>query len=231
MRSIKSENEISLMKESFSIADTAIERILEKIQPNMTELQVVGIAQGAMYENGAEYEGHPLYVLSGKNSTHAISRPTHKRLKEKELIQLNIGARVGGYSSSVGRPICLGKMPSDMKKLVETGLELHKETEDFIKAGVPAKNIVKGFFEFVKNKGCLHNILYGPCHGIGLIEVEPPWMESTSEYLLKENMTFQVDTFLYTESYGLRWEDGIRVTEGGVERFSSRWQEILELAC
>jgi Xaa-Pro aminopeptidase len=50
------------------------------------------------------------------------------------------------------------------------------------------------------------------------MEVEPPWMELTSEYPLKENMTFQVDTFLYTEEYGLRWEDAVRVTKNGVEK-------------
>jgi Xaa-Pro aminopeptidase len=62
------------------------------------------------------------------------------------------------------------------------------------------------------------------------MEVEPPWMEPTSEYPLKENMTFQVDTFLYTEEYGLRWEDAVRVTKNGVEKFCTRWEELLELA-
>jgi len=230
MRSVKSENEIALLKESFRIAGIAVERVLERIEPGMTELQVAGIAQGAMYQNGAEYEGMPLYVLSGKNSRHAISRPTHRRLRVKELIQLNIGARVGGYSSSIGRPICLGRMPSDMRKLVEMGLELHRETEDSIGEGVPARDVVEAFFKSAERKGCEKNVLYGPCHGIGLIEVEPPWMESTSEYLLKENMTFQVDTFLYTESYGLRWEDGIRVTGKGLDKFYTRLEEVLELS-
>ena len=35
-----------------------------------------------MYRHGAEYEGHPLYVLSGRNSANAIGRPTLKKLVE-----------------------------------------------------------------------------------------------------------------------------------------------------
>jgi len=230
MRSIKSENEVALLKESSKIAEKAFETVLEKIEPGMTELQVVGIAEGAMYENGAEYEGHPQYVLSGRSSTHAISRPTHKKLNEGELVQLDIGARLGGYSSSIGRPVCLGKMPSEMRKLVEAGLELHWETKDLIKEGIVAKNVVQSFMKSAERIGVKENVLYGPCHGIGLIEVEPPWMELTSDYVLKKNMTFQVDTFLYSKEYGLRVEDGIAVTTRGVDRFCTRWEEVIEIS-
>ena len=230
MRSVKSENEVFLLKDSSRIAEMALEQILEKIRPGMTELQVVGIAEGAMYENGAEYEGHPQYVLSGKSSTHAISRPTHKKLREGELIQLDIGARLAGYSSSVGRPVCLGRMPLEMRKLVEAGLELHWKTKDLIREGAVAKDVVQSFMQSAEKKGVRRNVLYGPCHGIGLIEVEPPWMESTSDYALKKNMTFQVDTFLYSEAYGLRWEDGIAVTKDGVDKFCTRWEEVIEVS-
>jgi Xaa-Pro aminopeptidase len=230
MRSVKSENEVALLKDSSRIAEMALEQILEKIRPGMTELQVVGIAEGAMYENGAEYEGHPQYVLSGKSSTHAISRPTHKKLREGELIQLDIGARLAGYSSSVGRPMCLGRMPLEMRKLVEAGLELHWKTKDLIREGAVAKDVVRSFMQSAEKKGVRRNVLYGPCHGIGLIEVEPPWMESTSDYALKKNMTFQVDTFLYAEAYGLRWEDGIAVTKDGVDKFCTRWEEVIEVS-
>ena len=40
---------------------------------------------------------------------------------------------------------------------------------------------------------------------------------------------FQVDTFLQSEDFGLRWEDGVVITKGGVEAFSSKRKEIIEL--
>ena len=42
-------------------------------------------------------------------------------------------------------------------------------------------------------------------------------------------MTFQVDTFLYTKEFGLRWENGVRVTNEGVEALSSIRNEVIEL--
>jgi Xaa-Pro aminopeptidase len=89
--------------------------------------------------------------------------------------------------------------------------------------------VVIKFEEFVASRGYSKYLLYGPCHAIGLMEVERPWMESSSEYLLEENMTFQVDTFLYTKSFGLRWEDGVRVTKSGVEMLSQKFLEVIEL--
>jgi len=229
MRTIKSANEIRCMKEAFRISEVATEYVLNHMRPGMAEQQVVGLAQAAMYANGAEYEGHPTYVLSGRNSTHAIGRPSAKVLRTGELIQLNIGALVGGYSSSVGRPVCFGKMPAKMRDLVSFGLEAHCKTAEMMRAGVPAADVVTRFEEFVRAKGYGNFLLYGPCHAIGLMEVERPWMESSSRYPLAENMTFQVDTFLYTKQFGLRWENGVRVTKGGVEWLSSRFNEVLEL--
>ena len=229
LRLIKSPSEISLMKKAFHISELALNEILKKIKPGMTEYAVVGIAQKIMYENGAEYEGHPLYVLAGVNSKPGISRPSGRKIKKGEMIQLDIGARVGGYSSSVGRPICLGKMTEEMKRLVTVGLEAHKKTIEWIKPGVIAKNIVKKFYDFVKEKGCGKNLLYGPCHGIGMMEVEKPWMESHSDYPLEEGMTFQVDTFLQSSNFGLRWEDGVAVTKCGATLLCKKHMRILEL--
>ncbi|MFZ4695975.1 MAG: hypothetical protein ACOYMV_12695, partial [Verrucomicrobiia bacterium] len=79
---------------------------------------------------------------------------------------------------------------------------------------------------------------YGPCHGIGMIEVERPWIETSSEYALQPSMTFQLDTFFYTPEgsalarengrpFGLRWENGCRITESGCELFGTRHMELV----
>ena len=229
LRSVKSEAEIACLREAFRISELAIDSILEQIRPGMTELQIVGIAQQAIYAHGAEYEGMPQYVLSGSHTNHAISRPTHKVLEQGDLVQLNISARVDGYSSGVGRPICLGKMTDRMRELVTFGRLAHERTMAWMHAGVIASEVAKRYYQLFVESGYEDNFLYGPCHGLGMIEVEPPWMETTSNYPLLENMTFQVDTFVQAPDFGLRWENGVRVTTAGVEMFSSRNMDILEL--
>lgn len=229
LRSVKSPTEIEMLSQAFRISEIALAEILRVIRPGMSELAVVGVAQKAMYENGAEYEGMPQYVLSGTNSRHAISRPTHRLIEKNDLVQLNISARYAGYSSGVGRPVCVGKMTPKMRDLVEFGLEAHMKTFELLRPGDPASEVARKYTEFVQQRGYGENMLYGPCHGLGMMEVEPPWLELTSDYELVPGMAFQVDTFFYADDFGLRWEDGVVITESGIKLLSSAKLEIVEL--
>lgn len=229
LRYVKSEGELACMRKAFQISELAVEAILNEIKPGMTELQAVGIAQREIYRHGGEYEGHALYCFCGESTNNAISRPTHNKIVPKEVIQLNIGARVGGYSSSVGLPFSIGPLPERKRRLVEFGLEAHKKTMELLSAGKPAGQVVNEYEAWVKERGFGQYLLYGPCHSIGMMEVERPWMESTSEYLLEKNMTFQVDTFFYDHDFGLRWENGVIIKEGGIEMMSSKFMEMVEL--
>lgn len=229
LRFVKSKNELACLRKAYEISEIAVEKILEEIKPGMTEFQVIGIAQREIFKNGGEYEGHSLYCFCGPSTNNAISRPTHNKIVENEMIQLNIGARVSGYSSSVGLPFSIGPLPEHKKRLLEFGLEAHNKTMDMLSAGKPAGQVVRDYEAWVKEKGFGPYLLYGPCHSIGMMEVERPWMESTSEYLLQENMTFQVDTFFYDHDFGLRWENGVIIKERGVENMSSKFMKIIQL--
>ena len=229
LRFVKSENELDCMRKAYGIAELAVEAIINEIKPGMTELQVIGIAQREIYKHGGEYEGHSLYCFCGASTNNAISRPTHNKIVGNEIIQLNIGARVSGYSSSVGLPISIGPLPERKKRLVDFGLEAHFKTIDMMAAGKPAGEVVRVYEAWVQSRGFEKYMLYGPCHSIGMMEVEQPWMESTSDYGLQKNMTFQVDTFFYDHDFGLRWENGVIVKEGGVEMLSSKFMKFIEI--
>ena len=231
LRVIKSENEIACMREGFRIVELATKDVLTAIQPGMTELQMVGVAQKAIYEHGAEYEGLPMYVFSEKSTSHAISRSTYREISKGDIVQLNLSAKIEGYSPSIGMPISMGPLTGEKRELVEFGLDMHKWTYKQLRAGVEASQVAKDYIQRFKDAGREKNFVYGPCHGTGMIEVEAPWMETSSTYKLEPNMTFQVDTFASGSTYGLRWETGVRITEGGHEVLSSPIGEIHEISC
>jgi len=122
---------------------------------------------------------------------------------------------VCGYSPSIGLPVCCGKLTPEKRELVQFGLDAHYWTEENLKPGVPASEIAKGFIKFYEERGKRANYFYGPCHGTGLIEVEAPWMETSSDYALEPNMTFQIDTFVTSPTFGLRWEKPVAITKDG----------------
>ncbi|HBR20157.1 MAG TPA: hypothetical protein DD726_08065 [Phycisphaerales bacterium] len=229
LRQIKSQAEIACLKEAFRISEIAVDAVLAKIKPGMTELQVVGFAQQAIYENGGEYEAHALYLFGGKNTNNAISRPRYNIIEKGRIIQLNLGGRIDGYSPSIGIPFCIGKMNARQKELVQFGLDAHFKTREWLKAGIVAGEVAKKYEAYFKEKGYADNYLYGPCHGLGMLEVEKPWIETTSEYKLQENMTFQVDSFVRDKEFGLRWETGAVITKDGIELLSDKIKGIVEL--
>lgn len=239
-RMIKSGGEIECLKAAFAITKLATDEVISKLRPGITELQIAGIAQNVIYAAGAEYEGLPQYVLSGESSGHAIGRAGYRQVQSGDIVQLNLSARVHGYSPSIGVPVVLGEASEAQKELLEFGLKAHHFTRSLLVAGSPAREVARRYDEFVREQGYSAYQLYGPCHGLGMIEVERPWIESTSNYDLKPGMTFQVDTYFYAPQgsplaqkhgsvFGLRWENGVRISENGpAEWLSPELDRIVE---
>ena len=230
-RQVKSAAEIACQKEAFRITRIATDEVIKQMRPGMTELEIAGLAQGLIFEHGAECEGLPQYVLSGEASAHAIGRAGYRKIQKGEIVQLNLSARVHGYSTSIGVPVCVGKPSSVTRRLLEFGLKAHQFTKTLMTAGKAAGEVAGRYDEYVKQAGFAPYMLYGPCHGTGMIEVEHPWIESTSCYPLRPGMTFQIDTFFYAPEgsplavkngkvFGLRWENGCLITEAGCELLS-----------
>ncbi len=231
LRSVKSENELACLREGFRITEIATAEVIKAIRPGMTELQLVGIAQKTIYEHGAEYEGLPMYVFSQESTRHAISRSTYRKIKKGDIVQLNLSAKIDGYSPSIGMPVSMGKLTGRRREIVEFGLEAHRWTHAQLKEGVIASTVARAYIDLFKERGFGDMYLYGPCHGLGLIEVEAPWMETISEYPLASGNTFQVDTFVSAEDFGIRWETGIVVRPKGAEALSKPVGTIHEIDC
>ena len=230
LRKIKSVNELACIREGFRIIDLATDEVIRNLKPGVTELQMVGVAQRVIYEHGAEYEGLPMYVFSEASTRHAISRSCYRTIEKGDIVQLNLSAKIDGYSPATGIPVVMGKLEGERRDLVEFCHTAHDWTVDKIKAGVLASDIAKGFYKLYQDAGYASNYVYGPCHGTGMIEVEAPWMETDSNYLLEPNMTFQVDTFISGPTFGCRWEKGIVVTETGCESMTDYLKKgIIEL--
>ena len=229
LRSIKTPAELACLREGYRIAELASQEVIKEIRPGMTELQMVGVAQRVVYEQGAEYEGLPMYVFSEASTRHAISRSSYRQFEKGDIVQLNLSAKIDGYSAAIGYPVVLGKLEGRRRDIVLFGREAHFWTQQQVKAGVEAADIAKRFYQYYADNGFAENYVYGPLHGTGLIEVEAPWVETSSDYKLKPNMTYQVDTFISTDTFGVRWEKGIAVTETGCDVLSPEIGTLYEL--
>ena len=170
-----------------------------------------------------------MYVFSEASTRSAISRSCYRKFQKGDIVQLNLSAKIDGYSAAIGYPVILGKLEGRRRDVVLFCRDAHFWTEKQIKAGVEASDIAKNFYKYYCDNGYKDNFVYGPMHGTGMIEVEAPWVETSSNYALRPNMTFNVDTFISTDTFGVRWEKGIAVTEQGCELLSPEIGKLYEL--
>jgi len=229
LRMKKSKNEVELMKQSSKITLKAFEAGLSNIKPGMEEVEVSGFIVGEMFKNKAENFAYSPYVLSGQRTNQAISRASHKVILKNEPIQFSFGCRYGNYASSIGRPLCVGKMPKKYRELTSIGIEAQELVISTLKPHIQAKEVFKKYWNFLNSKSYSNYFLYGPCHGTGVMECEHPFLESDSNYLLEEGMAFQIDIFLGNDEFGLRFEDGVFITSNGIEVFNNKYREVIEL--
>lgn len=229
MRMIKTDVELSLLREAVRIAAKGFDYAVERIKPGMTEIQAAAECSYGVLSQGAEAPGFMIWCVSGKGTNQAISKSRHKKIEKGEMVQISMGAMVNGYIASLGRVILFGKMRPEMKKMLEIGLEANSLTHNLIRSGIQASAVAKEVHNYIRKCGMEDYIVYGPAHGIGMAECEYPFIESISDYVLQENMTFAVDTFLAGPEFGMRYEDPIRVTRDGEEQFCSHRREIINL--
>ena len=230
LRKVKSRNELDCLRFASDITHKTFTHVLSEARPGMTESQVRGLAAAKLFELGAESESYPIWILAGKGSDQAISRARHKIIENNDFVQLQIGARYEGYAATIGRPVFFGKPAQALLDAVIAGYEAYDSVSEQLFALNQARKVADAYRTALEKSGYADWPLYGPCHGTGLMEGEPPWIESNSDYILLEDMTYCVDVFMCNDAgYGFRIEDTVRVGAAGMENLTNFPREIFRI--
>jgi Xaa-Pro dipeptidase len=134
-----------------------------------------------------------------------------------------------GYCGNMCRPFSIGTPPDKAQKLMSVALEGVEGALSDIRPGRTAKDVFKNYHATLAHYGFEEFTLYGPAHGTGTSEVEGLWLGAGSDLVIQPGMQLNVDVWLSDGEYGLRYEDGILVTEDGIEELTSFRREIIIL--
>jgi len=228
-RAIKSEYEMAVIRKAYWITEQAMIDVLNTISEGQAEWEIEARAHATMRNLGAEGTPYPIWVCSGPNSRQSLCRSTNRRIKRNEIIQLTTGSRYMGYCGNMCRPLSFGRLPSKPQKLMEVALEGYQGAFRDIKPGVAARDVFQNYHNTLSRYGFEEYTLYGPAHGTGTSEVEGLWLGAGSDIIIQPGMQFNVDVWLSDGEYGLRYEDGILITDNGVEELTTYRREIIVL--
>ncbi|MHB1376411.1 MAG: M24 family metallopeptidase [Candidatus Humimicrobiaceae bacterium] len=229
IQKIKTKNEIPYIFEAYHISEEAMKAALNAAKPGMTEWELEAVAREKMLSMGAEGMPYPSWVCSGGHSRLSLCRSTNKPVEKNELIQFTFGTKYMGYCGNMCRPFSIGKVPSSAKKLMEVALEAFNYALKTIEPGVESSHVFDGYYRILSHYGYENFTLYGPAHGTGSSEVEGFWLANNDNFIIKTGMLFNIDIWLSDNINGLRYEDGILITESGIRELTSYRREIIEL--
>ncbi|CDQ17908.1 M24 family metallopeptidase [Halobacillus karajensis] len=230
LRLIKTDEEISILKDAVKIADDAFEHILGYIKPGVKEIDVSNELEFFMRKQGATSSSFDIIVASGYRSALPHGVASGKEIQSGELVTLDFGALYKGYCSDITRTVAVGEINDELKNIYSTVLQAQLKGMEGIKEGITGKEADALTRDYIKDKGYGEYFGHSTGHGIGLDVHEGPGLSFRSDVTLQEGMVVTVEPGIYIpEVGGCRIEDDTIVTKTGNERLSKSTKELITL--
>jgi Xaa-Pro aminopeptidase len=118
IRAVKSDEEISFLERSAAIIEKAIEAMVEKAEPGVSEKELYGAMVNAMLANGGELP--TLFFLSaGPGISNSSFVPTDYRIQKGDRIINEIEAKYGGYAAQAVSPVVIGAPDDEYRTMID----------------------------------------------------------------------------------------------------------------
>ncbi|MCA0982782.1 Xaa-Pro peptidase family protein [Halobacillus yeomjeoni] len=230
LRLIKTDEEISILKDAVKIADDAFEHILGYIKPGVKEIDISNELEMFMRKQGAASSSFDIIVASGYRSALPHGVASEKEIQSGELVTLDFGAVYKGYCSDITRTVAVGEISDELKNIYNTVLEAQLKGMEGLKAGITGKEADALTRDYIKEKGYGEYFGHSTGHGIGLDVHEGPGLSFRSDKVLEEGMVVTVEPGIYVPNVGgCRIEDDTIVTKSGNECLSQSTKELITL--
>ena len=232
-RIIKSEAEIALMQKANDITLAAIEHSVVFLKEGISQHELSSIIMSAQRDLG----GDPDFALClfGKDAAFPHGTRNPSKLKKGEIVLMDCGCRVHGYSSDITRTIVFGGEPTP-RQLSVWNLEKEAQAAGFAAAknGSPCGDIDAAARKVITNAGFgpgykLPGLPHRTGHGIGMDGHEWGNALKDNKRLLEPGMCFSIEpTIAIPGEFGVRLEDCVHMTEEGPKWFSKTSKSLQE---
>lgn len=247
MVTVKTAEEIELMRKANQIVRDTLDLLREKIKPGMTTKQLDKIAHDYITSCNAVpsflgYDGYPASACISIDDEVVHGIPSAERyIEEGQIVSVDIGSIYKGYNGDAARTFMIGKVSEEKKRLVEVTEKSFFEGVRILNEGVRLGDLGHAIQSFVESNGfSVVRALVG--HGIGTDMHEDPEVPNYGKaghgLRLRKNMTIAVEPMVNAGTYDVRllddgwtvvtadgkpsahYENTLAITEDGVDILS-----------
>jgi Xaa-Pro aminopeptidase len=222
LRSVKSPEEIELMKHAARLNDLGFETMLKVARPGVQGIEIVAEMERVMRREGADHA--KFWIASGPapdwNNLRFEIKPHHRVLEEGDLMAACSYVVYKGYWCHAQRAGSFMRPVQELEDLCAKARGSADAGLSHMKPGVPIARVARAMREKMAEYG-IHKEAGGRVgHAIGLDYGELPVPTENNETLLQPGMTFALHAgypLPDPRKLGVPLGDMVRVTPGGFE--------------
>lgn len=220
LRLVKDETEVAALRRAAALTDEALEHALPLLEPGTREIDVALELERFVRRRGAEV-GFEIIVASGPRSSMPHGTASPREIGEGELVTIDFGARVDGYTADLTRTYAVGSVAPGHREIYDAVLEAQRAALAALGPGRRGRDIDAAAREVLAGRGLAELFSHSLGHGVGLEIHEGPRLAASSDDVLEPGMVVTVEPGAYRPGEaGVRIEDLVLVTADGCEVLS-----------
>ena len=230
VRRIKEPSEIEHIRRACGISCRALENILPRIKPGVSETDIRIDLEFEMLRLGAEGLAFNTIVASGPNGSLPHAIPGQRKIEAGDMITMDFGAKSGGYCADMTRTVAVGEPDAEMKKIYGIVLRAQQESQDALHAGIPADSVDRIARDIIAEAGYGKCFGHGLGHSVGIDIHEDPRLSPVCHDILTAGTTMTVEPGIYVPGLGgVRIENTCVIGETQSETLVTAPKELLIL--
>jgi Xaa-Pro dipeptidase len=170
---LKSDEEQAFVAKAGELCVKALHAIRDRARPGITEYQLMASAAKAILQEDGQVDFLIIGSTPMANPSQVFGnpRPSHRVLKEGDIILNELAAGFQGYTAQVGIPICVGKPTEKVRRFFDDiVLPGYLKMAETLKPGNDLEEVKKAG-EFFRDHGVQSRPLH--LHGIDLVSNSP----------------------------------------------------------
>ncbi|HHF98520.1 MAG TPA: type I methionyl aminopeptidase [Candidatus Aerophobetes bacterium] len=198
---IKSKKDIALIRESGKIIVALFKEIRARIREGVTTRELDEWIGDFIEKRGAHsafkgYRGYPSYSCISVNEEVVHGIPSSRKLKEGDIVSVDVGVKLDGYIADAARTFPVGKISKEKARLLEITKEALRRGISQARAGNRVGDISYAIQSWVEKNNCsVVKTLFG--HGVGYFLHEDPIVPNFGKACtgerLKEGMVLAIE--------------------------------------
>jgi Xaa-Pro dipeptidase len=220
-RMVKSPEERAFIRDAARRTILAIEASHRRLARGMTESDLSGILEQELRKLGVSGGG---LVQFGPSSALPHGAPGDRALERGDVVLIDAGCRVRGYTSDVTRTVSFGPPKDEVRKVYDAVDRAQRGGIDALRAGASGEEVDRAARRVIEEAGYGAFFTHRLGHGLGMDGHEPPYLVRGNGVPLAAGNTVTVEPGIYLPGrFGVRIEDDYAVTESGApESLSTR---------